>query len=153
MADTQGLMIHAVVHTADIQDRDDGLLGLSTMFGLYPFLTKVFADGGYQGPKFRGALQKMLPDLTLPSCGSSPLSAIALRAISSDDTGSVDSRMGGPAPRADLTHRKERGSRGSRTLGPHILARVVRLEDAQRRLDVLCQVCPLLGDLAVENGD
>ncbi len=58
-------MIHGVVHTADIQDRDGGLLALSTMFGLYPFLTRVFADGGYQGPKFREALKKVLPDLTV----------------------------------------------------------------------------------------
>ncbi len=57
-------MIHAVVHTADIQDRDGGLLALSTMFGLYAFLTRVFADGGYQGPKFRDTLKKVLPDLT-----------------------------------------------------------------------------------------
>jgi putative transposase len=65
VVDTQGLMIHGVVHTADIQDRDGGLLALSTMFGLYPFLTRVFADGGYQGPKFREALKKVLPDLTV----------------------------------------------------------------------------------------
>ena len=49
-------MMHAVVHPADIQDRDGGVLVLATMFGLYPFLTKVFADGGYQGEKFRQAL-------------------------------------------------------------------------------------------------
>ncbi|OIQ63235.1 transposase DDE domain protein [mine drainage metagenome] len=65
VVDTQGLMIHAVVHTADIQDRDGGILALSTMFGLYPFLTKVFADGGYQGAKFRKALKKVLPDLSV----------------------------------------------------------------------------------------
>jgi transposase len=58
-------MIHAVVHTADIQDRDGGVLALSTMFGLYPFLTKVFADGGYQGAKFRTAMKKVLPDLAV----------------------------------------------------------------------------------------
>ena len=58
-------MIHAVVHTADIQDRDGSILALSTMFGLYPFLTKVFAGGGYQGAKFRKALKKVLPDLSV----------------------------------------------------------------------------------------
>jgi putative transposase len=26
-------------------------------------LTRAFADGGYQGPKFRDALQNVLPDL------------------------------------------------------------------------------------------
>ena len=44
--------MHAIVHPADIQDRDGGVLLLSTLFGLFPFLGKVFADGGYQGPRF-----------------------------------------------------------------------------------------------------
>ena len=65
MVDTQGLLIHAVVHPADIQDRDGGVMALSTMFGLYPFLAKVFADGGYQGAKFRDAMKKVLPDLSV----------------------------------------------------------------------------------------
>jgi transposase len=33
------------------------------MFGMYPFLKKLFADGGYQGPEFRNALAKILPHL------------------------------------------------------------------------------------------
>jgi putative transposase len=65
VVDTEGLLIHAIVHAADIQDRDGGVTALSTMFGLYPFLKKVFADGGYQGPKFREALKKVLPDLAV----------------------------------------------------------------------------------------
>lgn len=47
--------MHAVVHPADIQDRDGGKLVLATLFGLHPFLRKLFADGGYQGPKFKAA--------------------------------------------------------------------------------------------------
>jgi hypothetical protein len=46
------LLLHAIVHSADIQDRDGGILLLSTLFGLFPFLKKLFADGGYQGPQF-----------------------------------------------------------------------------------------------------
>src|ERR1700730_4416972 len=38
LVDTLGLLLHAVVHPADIQDRDGGVLVLSTLFGLYPFL-------------------------------------------------------------------------------------------------------------------
>jgi transposase len=57
--------MHAVVHPADIQDRDGGLLVLATLFGLYPFLQKLFADGGYQGPQFRRALAKALPRLSV----------------------------------------------------------------------------------------
>jgi len=37
LVDTLGLLLHAVVHPADIQDRDGGVLVLSTLFGLYPF--------------------------------------------------------------------------------------------------------------------
>src|ERR1700730_1213005 len=41
LVDTLGLLLHAVVHPADIQDRDGGVLVLSTLFGLYPFLQKL----------------------------------------------------------------------------------------------------------------
>ncbi len=58
-------MLHALVHPADIQDRDGGVLVLSTLFGMCPFLEKLFADGGYQGPVFQKALAKALPHLTI----------------------------------------------------------------------------------------
>ena len=48
-------MLHAVVHPADVQDRDGGVLVVATLFGMFPFLEKLFADGGYQGPKFEKA--------------------------------------------------------------------------------------------------
>jgi len=57
------LLLHAIVHPADIQDRDGGILLLATLFGMYPFLQKLFADGGYQGPEFQKALTKILPRL------------------------------------------------------------------------------------------
>jgi hypothetical protein len=66
LVDTQGLLMQAVVHAADIQDpvgdseaaslrdsRDGGVLVMATLFGLYPFLLKLYADAGYQGPKFQ----------------------------------------------------------------------------------------------------
>ena len=56
-------MLHAIVHPADIQDRDGGIQLLATLFGMYPFLKKLFADGGYQGPEFHTALTKLLPQL------------------------------------------------------------------------------------------
>ena len=56
-------MLHVIVHPADIQDRDGGFLLLSTLFGLFPFLKKLFADGGYQGPQFEQAVAKILPEL------------------------------------------------------------------------------------------
>jgi len=39
------------------------VLLLSTLFGMFPFLRKLFADGGYQGAKFQRALAKILPQL------------------------------------------------------------------------------------------
>ena len=60
LVDTQGLLIHAIVHAADIQDRDGGAFVMATMFGLYPFLMKLYADGGYQGPLFRRAVAKIM---------------------------------------------------------------------------------------------
>jgi transposase len=65
LVDTLGLLIHAIVHPADIQDRDGGILLLSTLFGMYPFLQKLFADCGYQGPEFQKALIKVLPYLRI----------------------------------------------------------------------------------------
>ena len=32
-----GLLLHAIIHPADIQDRDGGILLLATLFGMYPF--------------------------------------------------------------------------------------------------------------------
>jgi len=49
--DTVGLLLHAKVHPADIQDRAGGVLLLSILFGPYPFMVKLFADAGYQGPQ------------------------------------------------------------------------------------------------------
>jgi transposase len=65
LVDTIGLLLHAVVHPADIQDRDGGVLVLSTLFGMYPFLLKLFADAGYQGPKFQAAATKLIPQLSI----------------------------------------------------------------------------------------
>ena len=48
------------MHAADIQDRDGDALVMATMFGMYPFLMKLYADGGYQGPVFRAAVKKIL---------------------------------------------------------------------------------------------
>lgn len=54
------MLLCAIVHTADIQDRDGGVLLMATLFGLFPFLRKLYADGGYQGPAFRTALRRVL---------------------------------------------------------------------------------------------
>ena len=63
LVDTQGLLMQAIIHAADVQDRDGGLVLMASLFGLYPFLLKLFADGGYQGPEFQRGLRKVLARL------------------------------------------------------------------------------------------
>ena len=53
---TQGLLVQAIVHSADIQDRDGGVLLMSSLFGLFAFLLKLYADSGYAGPKVQDGL-------------------------------------------------------------------------------------------------
>ena len=51
------------MHPADIQDRDGGALLLATLFGRWAFLEKLFADGGYAGPRFQIAARKAVAKL------------------------------------------------------------------------------------------
>jgi transposase len=57
--------MHAVVHAADIQDRDGGAMLMGTLFGLYPFLLKLYADGGYQGPVFQNAMKDIMAQVNV----------------------------------------------------------------------------------------
>src|SRR6202451_570250 len=45
-----GSLFHAETH----------VLVMATLFGMFPFLKTLFADNGYQGPKFAKALAKVL---------------------------------------------------------------------------------------------
>jgi len=51
--------MHGLVHSADIQDRDGGVLVMATLFGMFPFLLKVYADGGYAGTYFQHGLSQV----------------------------------------------------------------------------------------------
>ena len=53
------MLLHAIVHPADVQDRDGGILLMTDVPALHPFLRKLYADGGYQGPVFQNAMQRI----------------------------------------------------------------------------------------------
>ena len=38
---------------------------MAVLFARYPFLVKLYADGGYQGPQFRRAIKKILRRVNL----------------------------------------------------------------------------------------
>jgi transposase len=59
LTDTEGNLVHAVVHTADIQDRDGAPLVLGGVINRFPWLRHVFADGGYAGQKLKDALRPL----------------------------------------------------------------------------------------------
>ncbi|MFC7694525.1 IS5 family transposase [Paeniroseomonas aquatica] len=65
LVDTQGLRMQAIIHAADIQDRDGGVLLMGSLFGLYPFLLKLYADGGYQGVSFQDGLRTTCRQINL----------------------------------------------------------------------------------------
>ena len=55
----------AIIHPASLHDRDGGVLLLSSLFRLYPFLTRLFADGGYCGKTFKNGVAKACPRLRI----------------------------------------------------------------------------------------
>ena len=55
--------MHALVTAADVPDREGGLLLLSTLFGQFPFLRKLFADSAYAGPVFANGIAEVMPNL------------------------------------------------------------------------------------------
>jgi transposase len=56
ITDTSGLLVGAIVHTADIQDRDGAPDLLASIRRGFPWLRHVFADGAYAGEKLETAL-------------------------------------------------------------------------------------------------
>jgi transposase len=59
ITDTNGFIMGAVVHPANIQDRDGACLVLESTRYLYPWMRYVFADGAYAGPKLKSKLKKL----------------------------------------------------------------------------------------------
>ena len=59
LTDTGGLLVTAIVHSADIQDRDGAPSLLDSIRQSFPWLRHVFADGGYSGKKLNDALKRI----------------------------------------------------------------------------------------------
>ena len=56
VTDTLGFLLFALIHAADIQDRDGAPEVIKALRFRFPWLRHIFADGGYAGPKLIGAL-------------------------------------------------------------------------------------------------
>jgi len=56
LTDTGGLLVGAVVHTADIQDREGAPAVFEKIRNAFPWLRHVFADAAYAGQKLEAAL-------------------------------------------------------------------------------------------------
>ena len=59
LTDTGGLLVTAIVHRADIQDRDGAVSVLASIADAFPWLRHVFADAAYAGEKLRQALEQL----------------------------------------------------------------------------------------------
>jgi hypothetical protein len=58
--------MHAIVHAANVQDRDGGVWLMAVLFARYPFLVKLYADGGYAASCCEGsAIPHDVPGQTL----------------------------------------------------------------------------------------
>ena len=57
--------MQAIIHAAGIQDRDGGVLLMGSLFGLYPFLLKLYADSGYQGAGSQDGLRAACSQVNL----------------------------------------------------------------------------------------
>ena len=59
LVDTLGLLLSVAVHPANIQDRDGVALVLDRRTRrLFPFIERIYGDGGYRGPKAAKAAAK-----------------------------------------------------------------------------------------------
>ncbi|MDY0960487.1 IS5 family transposase [Sphingomonas sp. CFBP8993] len=54
--DTAGNLLDALVHSTDVQDRDGAPDLIERCRDAYPSLARLFADGGYAGPKLEAAI-------------------------------------------------------------------------------------------------
>ena len=58
LTNTEGNLVHTVIHAADIQDRNGTPLVLTSVVSRFPWLRRLFVDGGYAGEKLRDAMRR-----------------------------------------------------------------------------------------------
>jgi len=56
VTDTDGNLVHGVIHTADIQNRDGAPVVVAEIAASFPWLRHLSADGGYAGQKLRNSI-------------------------------------------------------------------------------------------------
>ena len=66
LVDTLGLLLVAVVHAANIQDRDGAARVFAAMRQLFPWVETVFADQAYRGPRVRQTAGRRIEIITRP---------------------------------------------------------------------------------------
>ena len=59
VVDTLGMMLIGQIQPADVQDRDGALPVLAEARRLFPFIERIFADGGYQGAATAAAVAQI----------------------------------------------------------------------------------------------
>jgi transposase len=59
VTDTQGNLLGAIVHGANVQDRDGAPAVISLVCASYPTIARVFADSAYAGEKLGSALREI----------------------------------------------------------------------------------------------
>ena len=58
LVDRLGLLLSVIVHPANIQDRDGAEAVLREARRLFPFIERLMADAGYQGPKMAATVAR-----------------------------------------------------------------------------------------------
>ncbi len=58
LTDTEGNLVHALIHTADFQDRDGAPDLLDAIRHRFPCLLPIFSSGAYSAAKLRSPLSK-----------------------------------------------------------------------------------------------
>ena len=61
--DTLGLLLGVKATPASTPERAGALLLLAPLLGGFPWLRKLWVDGGYSGPEFAGSVRELRPKL------------------------------------------------------------------------------------------